>query len=62
MPDVTRSHQYTFDIYHEPTVDEMIEELMHAKDIVSGSAKCRIRAGDSQFDGYSINVTVSGAT
>jgi hypothetical protein len=55
----TRSHTYTFNLYGVPTVDEMIDELHRAKEVMSGAAKCRFTIHNDQRDGYSCTGNVT---
>lgn len=59
MPDVSRSHTYTFSLYGAPTIDVLIAELQQAKSIMTGEAKVRISTTDDQRDGYSMRAVVS---
>lgn len=54
---VSRQHQYQFQIYKVPTLDEIINELCEARDKVGGNFKCPITSyGESNM----ISVLISG--
>lgn len=58
MP-ATRSHNYNFSFYSVPTIDELLEELAAAKQVMGGNAQCRFKVSDSQRDGYSVQSDIT---
>jgi hypothetical protein len=60
MPNISRSHVFAFTLFGVPTLDELIDELDAARQVMGGDSKCKIDAhnGD-QRDGYSMSVSIS---
>lgn len=60
MPDINRSHTFTFTIYGTTTLDALVTELQNAAQVMGAGAMVSVShyAGD-QRDGSSTTFTIS---